>query len=81
LVFLDVEPPRTHDLLALLEQVRIYLQLPIPGEVENSCVILNPYAVEIRYPDDDANPTLEDSKEARQSAEVACTWVRRLIVK
>jgi HEPN domain-containing protein len=81
LVFLDVHPPRTHDSLALLEQVHIYLKQPIPAQVQNSCVILNPYAVEIRYPDDGANPTLEDSKEARQSAEVACAWVRNLIVK
>jgi hypothetical protein len=67
-------------LLALLEQVHIHLKQPIPDEVQNSCVVLNPYAVEIRYPDDGANPTLEDSKEARQS-EVACAWVRNLIVK
>jgi HEPN domain-containing protein len=81
LVFLDVNPPRTHDLLALLQDIRIYLKLPIPAQVENCCIILNPYAVEIRYPDDGSNPTLEDSKEARQSAEIACTWVRALIMK
>ena len=80
LVFLDAQPPpRTHDLIALLEQIHIYLKLPIPDRVKNSCVILNPYAVEIRYPDDGLNLTLEDSKEARQSAEIACTWVRNLV--
>jgi HEPN domain-containing protein len=79
LVFLDVQPSRTHDLLALLQDVRAYLKIPVPDEIENVCVVLNPYAVEIRYPDDGSNPTLEDAREARQAAERLTQWVRSLI--
>lgn len=79
LVHLGTQPTRTHDLLALLEEVRRYSTTIVPDDVENSSVILNPYAVEVRYPDDESNPTLEDSKEARQAAERVGKWVRRLI--
>ena len=81
LVFLDAQPSRTHDLLALLQEVRTYLKSSVPDEIENCCVVLNPYAVEIRYPDDESNPTLEDSKEARQAAESVRNWIRGLIIK
>jgi len=79
LVYLGVQPPRIHDLLAILQEVHRYLTTPAPANIENSCVVLNPYAVEVRYPDDESNPTLEDSKEARQAAETVRQWVRGLI--
>lgn len=81
LVFLEVQPLRTHDLLALLQEVRKYLKSTVPDEMENCCIVLNPYAVEIRYPDDESNPTLEDSKEARQAVERVRNWIRGLITK
>jgi HEPN domain-containing protein len=63
-----VPPPRTHDLLSLLELV-----LPFAPQVDNTrdCLaILTPYSVASRYPDDDGLniPSLEDAKEARQCA-------------
>jgi hypothetical protein len=42
--------------------------------------VLNPYAVEIRYPDDESNPTIEDSKEARQAVERIRDWIRGIII-
>ena len=81
LVLLNVQPPRIHDLLALLQDIRKYLKTPVPNGIESSCVILNPYGVEIRYPDDGSSPTLADSKEARDAAEVIRRWVRTLITK
>ena len=81
LVFLNMQPPRTHDLLALLQEARTYLTTPAPEAIENCCVVLNPYAIEIRYPDDESNPTLEDSNEARRAADLVYTWIRALISK
>ncbi len=76
-----MQPPRTHDLLALLQEARAYLTAPAPEEIENCFVILNPYAIEIRYPDDESNPSLEDSNEARRAADIVYNWVRELIPK
>ena len=64
-----VPPPRTHDLLLLLEMI-----IPVAPDAENirDClVILTPYSVAMRYPDDDGLnvPTLTDAREARQCAE------------
>ena len=81
LVFLNMQPPRTHDLLALLQEARTYLATPTPETIENCCVVLNPYAIEIRYPDDESNPTLEDSNEARRAADVVYNWIRAVISK
>lgn len=78
LALLNRQPPRTHDLLALLQEVRTFLTAAVPDDIDGCCVVLNPYSVEIRYPDDDSNPTLEDSKEARQAAEVIYGWIRGL---
>ena len=74
-VHLGVQPIRTHDLLALLQEARKFLTNSIPEGVENSCIVLNPYAVEVRYPDDDVQPTVQDANEAREAAEVVYRWV------
>jgi hypothetical protein len=49
--------------------------MPVPDEIEGVCVVLPPYAVEVRYPDDGSNPTLEDAREARHAAERLAQWV------
>lgn len=69
-------PPVTHDLLLLLEQV-----LPLSPEAESlrdSLVLLMPYAVEIRYPDDGFTPTATDATEARAAAQVVLAWLIRV---
>ncbi len=61
--------PRTHDLLALLESIlKIQNSVYSLREIKDYLVILNPYAVEIRYPDDWSMPTPEDTQEARDAA-------------
>jgi HEPN domain-containing protein len=81
LASLGIQPSRTHDLLALLQDIRNYIATPPTAEIEEACVILNPYAVEVRYPDDGTNPTDADSKEARHAAETVRLWVRGLVLK
>ena len=81
LVFLGAQPSRTHDLLALLQEARTFLTAAPTDSVERACVVLNPYAIEVRYPDDQSNPTAEDSAEARQAAETVRQWVRSHVLK
>ena len=73
LVAKGVPPPRTHILLVLMDEIA-----PISPSVETlreDLVILTPYAVSARYPDDESDmPTLEDAREARQCAERVLTW-------
>jgi len=79
LVSLGVQPSRTHDLLALLQETRAYLATAPADEIERACVVLNPYAIEVRYPDDQSNPTAEDAAEARQAAEAVRVWIRKVV--
>ena len=81
LVSLGAQPPRTHDLLALLQESRTYSTTPPPDTIETACAILNPYGVEVRYPDDQSDPTAEDSSEARQAAEAVRRWMRGIAAK
>jgi HEPN domain-containing protein len=81
LVSLGVQPSRTHDLLALLQDVRTYLTETPSDQIENSCIILNPYAIEVRYPDNDSNPTTEDCQEARSAAETVRQWARGYLLR
>jgi len=68
------QPPFTHDLLLLLEEI-----LPFCADVEtlrDDLALLMPYAVEARYPDELFVPTQEDTCEARQAAENVLQWLR-----
>ena len=67
--------------MALLQQSGAYLTSAVPAGIEQSCAILNPYGVEVRYPDDQSEPSPEDSAEARRAAEAIREWVRRLVLK
>lgn len=71
-----IPPPRTHILLVLLDSIA--LVLPSVKTLREDLVILTPYAVSARYPDDDFDmPTLEDAKEARQCAKRIWTWLEK----
>ncbi len=74
-VFQGAVAPRIHDLLALLDEISSLRALAVPESVRAACVILNPYAIEVRYPDDAWTPSLEDAREARQMAQVIRDWV------
>lgn len=74
LVFRGQSPPITHDLLLLLERVRLF-----DAEAERlreHLALLMPYAVEIRYPDDWFMPSAEDTVEARAAARVVMEWLK-----
>ena len=74
LVARGIQPPFTHDLLLLLEEV-----LPYWAAVEtlrDDLALLMPYAVGVRYPDELFMPTREDAYEARQAAQDVLEWLR-----
>jgi HEPN domain-containing protein len=67
-------PPRTHDLLLVLEEV---LGLDSSAEVlRDHLALLMPYAVEIRYPDERFEPSLEDAQEARLAVKAVYNWLQ-----
>lgn len=70
-----INPPRTHDLMLLLENVLSIA--PSAEMLRDPLAILMPYAVEIRYPDDWFMPSPEDAAEAREMAEMVFEWARR----
>ena len=65
--------PITHDLLLILEQV--LLLTPNAEQLRNNLILLTPYAVEIRYPDDGCMPSVGDALEARKAAEEIRSWL------
>jgi len=74
LVARGVQPPLTHDVLWLLEEI-----LPHCADAETlreGLAILMPYAVGVRYPDAAFMPTREDAYEARRAAEDTLGWLR-----
>jgi HEPN domain-containing protein len=62
------------DLLMLLELILPFS--PTAEGLRASLVILTPYSVATRYPDDETGaPSLVDAKEARQCANRVCNWL------
>jgi len=73
LVAKSVQPPFTHDLLLLLEDV---LVLSADAEtLRDDLASLMPYAVHARYPDEAFIPTPEDAYEARRAAQRVLEWL------
>lgn len=73
LVARGVQPPFTHDLLLLLEEV---LLLCADAEtLRDDLASLMPYAVQVRYPDELFIPTDEDAREARRAAQRVLEWL------
>ncbi len=68
------EYPITHNLFVILDKVVEYDGLA--ELLREALALLNPYAVEIRYPGDAWMPTLEDTREARQAAQEVLEWVK-----
>jgi HEPN domain-containing protein len=66
--------PRTHDLLRLLEEV--LTDGPSAEALREHLALLMPYAVEIRYPDEWFEPSVEDAREARNAADQVSDWLR-----
>lgn len=70
----DVVYPVTNDLPALLE-VAIQLD-PAVDSLREDLAFLTPFAVEIRYPDDDFEPSREGAEFARSAAARVFDWCR-----
>ncbi len=70
-------PPRTHDLLLLLEGI---VSLARDAEqLRETLFVLQPYAVEVRYPDQDESPTEADAREAREAAGEVMRWFEQAL--
>ena len=74
LVFHECRHPLTHDLLLLLEQISLIA--PEVEDLRDVLVILLPYAVEVRYPDDQMTPAKADAQEARQASQTVFDWIK-----
>ncbi len=68
-----ISAPRVHDLLAILQ--RVLLQDESAEELRDPLSDLNPYAVEIRYPDEGFMPSRQDAREAREAAGHVWRWL------
>ena len=75
LVSLGTHPPKSHDigyLLKLLEENNVDVTTPRMLGAEK----LTRYAVEVRYPDFEEEPNVEEAEEALRIAENVVEWVR-----
>ena len=75
LVFSDIQFPKIHDLLELLDNF-ILPANHVFQEIREEAIILTDYAVGIRYPDFLFNPSKDTSNEAFEAA----TKVRKLVL-
>jgi HEPN domain-containing protein len=72
LVSHDMEAPRTHDLLALLESVLPYSQ--DAERLRSEFALLMPFSVAVRYPQE-FMPSIDDARDARNAAAVIREWL------
>jgi HEPN domain-containing protein len=66
LIYHGVQPSKTHDLAALLEECAMRDERA--DELRPSCLLLNPYSIDARYPEAFAEP---DESEARMAVDAA----------
>lgn len=74
LVFHNVDPERTHNLVSLIKELSKYVD--IPNEV-NETAILNDYAVQTRYPGDYTPIEEEEYNNAIIIAENCVKWIEK----
>ena len=67
----------SHDLLLILEEAIKFSDSA--EELRDPLSLLMPYSVEIRYPDEGAELSIDDAREARDAAEAVLTWLKRAI--
>jgi HEPN domain-containing protein len=75
LIFFNVDPERTHNLVSLIKELSKYIA--IPKEI-NETAILNDYAVQTKYPSD-YTPIEEEYNNAILMAENCVKWIERKI--
>jgi len=74
LVAHSCEYPITHNLFVILDKVVEYDAFA--ESLRETLALLNPYAVEIRYPGDELTLTVDNAVEARQAAQEVFEWMR-----
>ena len=74
LIFFNVEPERTHNLVLLIKELSKYITIPI--EI-NETVIFNDYAVQTRYPGNYTPIDEEEYKNAIKIAENCVNWIEK----
>ena len=73
----NIAPERTHDVIALLDDV---IPLGMGLEKEAAAIAsLNAYAVGVRYPFELPDPSPDEARQAAQTAERVCDFVRKYI--
>jgi len=68
------EYPITHNLFVILDKVIEYDGLA--ESLREALALLNPYAVEVRYPGDELTLTIDNATEARQAAQEVLDWMK-----
>jgi HEPN domain-containing protein len=76
LIFYNVEPEKTHNLVSLIKKLSKYID--IPKEISET-VILNDYAVQTRYPGGYTPIDEEEYNHAILLAEKCVQWVRKKV--
>jgi HEPN domain-containing protein len=72
LIFHNVEPEKTHNLVSLIKERSRYIS--VPKEISET-VILNDYAVQTRYPGDYTSVGEEEYNNAVKIAEECINWI------
>ncbi|GBU22491.1 hypothetical protein R80B4_02400 [Fibrobacteres bacterium R8-0-B4] len=72
LIFHNVEPEKTHNLVSLIKELSKYIA--IPKEISEA-VILNDYAVQTRYPGNYTSVSEEEYNQAVKAAEKCIDWI------
>lgn len=74
LVFQGTQPRKTHDLLELLEEC--LAREPRVDELRANCLVLNPYSIEVRYPQPFPEPDEQEGRMAVAAAERIVSLIR-----
>jgi HEPN domain-containing protein len=78
LIFYNVDPEKTHNLVSLIKELSKYTELP---EEVNETSTLNDYAVQIRYPGNYTPVGEEEYNNAVKIAEKCIKWIEKKIKK
>jgi HEPN domain-containing protein len=76
LIFYNVEPEKTHNLVLLIKELSKYFT--VPDEI-NDAVILNDYAIQTRYPGEYTPIEKNEYNEAIMVAENCVNWIKNKI--
>ncbi len=71
------EYPITHNLFVILDKVIEYDRLA--ESLREALSLLNPYAVEVRYPGDELTLTIDNATEARQATQEVLDWLKSIL--